>query len=133
MASKFRYVDDVLRAKEMVDAGELGEVVLFENAFTSHVNMVGRWNADPAVSGGGVLIDGVELVEPYLDPQVVTPGNCGGEYGPTTVPEDHVFVMGDNRAGSQDSRSENVGPIDEDDIVGRAFVVFWPTSHWRWL
>jgi signal peptidase I len=80
-----------------------------------------------------VLIDGVELVEPYLDPQVVTPGNCGGEYGPTTVPEDHVFVMGDNRAGSQDSRSENVGPIDEDDIVGRAFVVFWPTSHWRWL
>jgi signal peptidase I len=80
-----------------------------------------------------VLIDGAELVEPYLDPDVVTPGNCGGDYGPATVPEDHVFVMGDNRAGSQDSRSENVGPIDEDDIVGRAFVVFWPTSHWRWL
>jgi signal peptidase I len=80
-----------------------------------------------------VLIDGVELLEPYLDPQVVTPGNCGGDYGPAEVPDDHVFVMGDNRAGSQDSRSENVGPIDEDDIVGRAFVVFWPTSHWRWL
>jgi signal peptidase I len=80
-----------------------------------------------------VLIDGVELVEPYLDPEVVTPGNCGGDYGPAAVPEDHVFVMGDNRAGSQDSRSEAVGPIDEDDIVGRAFVVFWPTSHWRWL
>jgi signal peptidase I len=80
-----------------------------------------------------VLIDGMELLEPYLDPQVVTPGNCGGDYGPTDVPDDHVFVMGDNRAGSQDSRSENVGPIDEDEIVGRAFVVFWPTSHWRWL
>jgi signal peptidase I len=80
-----------------------------------------------------VLIDGVELLEPYLDPQVVTPGNCGGDYGPTAVPDDHVFVMGDNRAGSQDSRSENVGPIEEDEIVGRAFVVFWPTSHWRWL
>ena len=80
-----------------------------------------------------VLIDGVELVEPYLDPEIVTPGNCGGEYGPAAVPDDHVFVMGDNRAGSQDSRSENVGPIDEDDIVGSAFVVFWPTSHWRWL
>ena len=80
-----------------------------------------------------VLIDGVELLEPYLDPQVVTPGNCGGDYGPAVVPDDHVFVMGDNRAGSQDSRSENVGPIDEDDIVGRAFVVFWPTDHWRWL
>ena len=70
----------------------------------------------------------VELLEPYLDPQVVTPGNCGGDYGPTAVPEDHVFVMGDNRAGSQDSPDRDVGPIDEDDIVGRAFVVFWPTS-----
>lgn len=80
-----------------------------------------------------VFIDAVELVEPYLDPEDVTPGNCGGDYPPTPVPEDHVFVMGDNRDGSMDSRSGEVGPIAEDDIVGRAFVVFWPTSNWRWL
>jgi signal peptidase I len=80
-----------------------------------------------------VLVDGRVLEEPYLDPQLVTPGNCGGDYGPTAVPDDHVFVMGDNRAGSQDSRSDAVGPIDVDDIVGRAFVVFWPISHWSWL
>ena len=49
-------------------------------------------------------------------PEVVTPGNCGGELAPQTVPEDHVFVMGDNRGGSQDSRA--LGPIDEDDLVG---------------
>ena len=79
-----------------------------------------------------VLIDGRVLNEPYLDPEVVTPTDCGGDYslnGP--VPENHVFVMGDNRGGSQDSRV--IGPIDEDDLVGRAFVVFWPQSHWQWL
>jgi signal peptidase I len=78
-----------------------------------------------------VLIDGQTLEEPYLDPNVVTPGNCGGDLAPLTIPEDHVFVMGDNRGGSQDSR--NLGPIEEDDLVGRAFVVFWPQSHWQWL
>jgi signal peptidase I len=78
-----------------------------------------------------VLIDGQQLEEPYLDPEVVTPGNCGGDLAPITIPEDHVFVMGDNRGGSQDSRA--LGPIDEDDLVGRAFVVFWPQSHWQWL
>jgi signal peptidase I len=79
-----------------------------------------------------VLIDGRVLNEPYLDPTVVTPTDCGGDYtsaGP--VPENHVFVMGDNRGGSQDSRV--IGPVNEDDLVGRAFVVFWPQSHWQWL
>jgi len=79
-----------------------------------------------------VLIDGRILNEPYLDPEVVTPTSCGGDYsanGP--VPADHVFVMGDNRGGSQDSRV--IGTISEDDLVGRAFVVFWPQSHWQWL
>ena len=42
-----------------------------------------------------------------------------------------MFVMGDNRGGSLDSR--NLGPIDEDDLVGRAFVVFWPRGNWQWL
>ncbi len=79
-----------------------------------------------------VLIDGRVLNEPYLDPEVVTPTDCGGDYdaaGP--VPDNHVFVMGDNRGGSQDSRV--IGTISEDDLVGRAFVVFWPQSHWQWL
>ena len=79
-----------------------------------------------------VLIDGRILNEPYLDPEVVTATDCGGDYTlDGTVPEDHVFVMGDNRGGSQDSRV--LGPISEDDLVGRAFVVFWPRSHWQWL
>ncbi len=71
------------------------------------------------------------LSEPYLDPTVVTPGRCGQAVQPTMVPEGHVFVMGDNRPGSQDSRA--LGSIPFEDLVGRAFVVFWPRSSWQWL
>ena len=57
MASKFRYTNDVAEAKRILDSGAIGETILFENIFASRVPMDGRWNADPAVSGGGVLID----------------------------------------------------------------------------
>ncbi len=57
MASKFRYVGDVIQAKAFISAGLLGEVLAFENAFASGVKMAGRWHANPAISGGGVIID----------------------------------------------------------------------------
>jgi signal peptidase I len=71
-----------------------------------------------------------KLVEPYLDPQVVA-STSWCDYGPTVVPKGDVFVMGDNRPGSSDSRT--LGPIPIHDLVGRAFIVFWPKAHWQWL
>jgi signal peptidase I len=83
------------------------------------------------VSDCKVLVDGKLLNEPYLDPTVVTPGNCGPGYPPTKIPENEVFVMGDNRPGSGDSRT--FGPVSEDLLIGRAFVVIWPFGDWQWL
>jgi signal peptidase I len=117
------------------DPGRGDVVVLHEINGTTDRDLIKRVIGLPGetieMRNCDVTIDGRHLDEPYLDPRVVTPGNCGGDLQPTRVPQDHVFVMGDNRAGSLDSR--NLGPIADKDLVGRAFVVFWPKSDWQWL
>jgi signal peptidase I len=66
-----------------------------------------------------VYVNGSRLIERYLEPDIVT-----SDFGPIDVPEDEIFVMGDNRGQSFDSRF--FGTVDQDRVRGRAFVLFWP-------
>jgi signal peptidase I len=80
------------------------------------------------VNGVGVVyINGKALSEPYLSPVKET-----RPFAPVKVPPDKLFVMGDNRTNSNDSRY-GLGFIPEDKVVGRAFVIIWPPSRFRWL
>jgi signal peptidase I len=76
---------------------------------------------------GIVYVDGKPLDEGYLDE-----GTTTSDFGPVTVPEGHIYVLGDNRENSEDSRSA-MGPVDMDLVVGRAFVRVWPLQHFDLL
>jgi signal peptidase I len=79
---------------------------------------------------GRVTVNGVGLDEPYI---YVDPGmtDTNKTFGPKTVPKGELWVMGDHRNMSQDSRF--VGFVPESDVIGRAFVVIWPPSRWKFL
>ncbi len=75
---------------------------------------------------GGIYIDDRLLVEPYLPAGLRT-----DDFGPVAVPEGKVFVMGDNRDSSFDSR--RFGAVAESSIVGRVVVKVWPLGSASWL
>ncbi|MFG2846618.1 signal peptidase I [Kitasatospora sp. NPDC048296] len=84
---------------------------------------------------GPVMVNGVALDEPYI-----YPGNtpCGTQpFGPVRVPSGRIWVMGDHRADSLDSRfhmdQPGGGAVPVDNVIGRAFVVAWPIGHWSTL
>ncbi len=109
---------------------ERGDIVVFERPPSdtpSEIDdLIKRVVALPGetVEGrdGRVYVDGQPLDESYLPAGSVTTN-----FGPELVPEGHLWVMGDNRTNSQDSRY--LGPIDEDLVIGRAFVRIWPFSR----
>ena len=83
---------------------------------------------------GRVVVDGVALDEPYTRglPSEPLKTALGVEVSyPYTVPAGHLWVMGDNRTNSNDSRY--FGAIDEDTLTGRAALVYWPFSNFGLL
>ena len=74
------------------------------------------------IKEGIVYVDGQVLMEDYLTQPT------RGNYGPVYIPPLHVFVLGDNRGASNDSRS--FGPIHRKHLVGRAWLSYWPFEDW---
>ncbi|MCM1045407.1 MAG: signal peptidase I [Candidatus Gastranaerophilales bacterium] len=74
---------------------------------------------------GNIYING-EILEESYGREVISPDTIGLAAEPIELGEDEYFVMGDNRNNSSDSRTEVVGNIHRDDIVGRAWIRIWP-------
>jgi signal peptidase I len=86
---------------------------------------------------GRIYVNGKGIDEPYIDVNSsleVPPAahTCGSRrFDEVLVPPGQVFVMGDNRIVSQDSRCQ--GPVPIENIIGRAFVIVWPGGRWDTL
>jgi signal peptidase I len=107
-----------------------GDIIVFHSPINDSEDLVKRIvgvaGDRVSVSAGVLYVNGATQDEPYLLEQ-----NFRGELTETLVPDGEVFVMGDNRNNSGDSRL--FGPISTRRIIGSAFVVYWPIGQWRTL
>lgn len=122
-----------------------GDVVVFDRVTSNgesiqHDDLIKRVVGLPgekiSISKCIVYVNKVALKEPYLDGRDTEQDDLvercrQPEMAEVVVPDKQVFVLGDNRPQSMDSRM--FGSVDTNRIVGRAFVVLWPLSRWRWL
>ena len=101
-----------------------GDIVILDLPEQSEMlikRVVGLPGETIEVRSGEVYIEGEQIEEPW------TVRLGGGNYGPKTIPPLHIFVMGDNRGASNDSR--NFGPVHVDHVVGHAWFSYWPLDY----
>lgn len=131
METTLEISDRVLVNKVSYEFGDIerGDIVVFtkpDGLPSPYEDLIKRVIGLPGevveASDNQVFVDGEPIDEPYLDPGALT-----SDFGPEVVPADHVWVMGDNRPNSSDSRVFGAIPIDR--IEGEAFLRYWPLSR----
>lgn len=116
------------QAGDIVIVNKTVSPVLQESAIVKRVIAVGGQTVDIDYDTGVVYVDDQPLLEPYIKEPMLSPG-ANMQQTHFEVPEGSVFVMGDNRNDSTDSRHDQVGTIDEEYILGRAVFAIWPLSR----
>ena len=126
--------EDKLFVSNLFYTPQRGDIVIFrkdsyrEEPLVKRIIAVGGETVDIDFERGIVTVDGVELREDYIAELTNRPGDFKD---PVTVPEGHVFVMGDNRNKSNDSRYDVIGVVDERYILGKVYFVVLPFSSMK--
>ena len=113
-----------------------GDVVVLHKSFSTtgepivkRVIAVGGQSVHIDYDTSTVYVDGEPVDDSYLGEPMVQPGSSTTQGTDWDIPEGSVFVMGDNRNNSSDSREESLGPVENQYVLGRALVVLFPFSH----
>lgn len=113
---------------------ERGDIVVFNSPEQPEILVIKRVIALPGdsvmLSEGNVILNGNTLIEDYLAAETSTRGKLKLKEGESVkVPDGTIFVLGDNRGNSTDSR--DFGPISQDSIVGTAYLIYYPMNEFR--
>lgn len=117
-------IEKVTRYSRMPERGEIIIVEYPQMEGTYVKRAIGLPGETVEVKDSIVYIDGVPLQEDYINKE-----DPYADMAPVLVDDDYVFVMGDNRAHSLDSRTSYIGPIAQDAIIGHALFVIWPLDN----
>ena len=111
-------------SKDSLAYGDIA-IVKYPDGMRCVKRVIGTGRDTVEIRNSKLLLNGQLIDEPYVNEKEF------GDMPPAIVPEGSIFVMGDNRNYSGDSREPVIGPIPRENIVGRVIAVIWPIGSWR--